>query len=308
MLFSILQSIRTRAESLFGSELGTPYVPADTLNKHAINWLDTADDSVFLWVHYMDVHHPYVPHEGTESEGIDRSRAIQVREKMISESSSLTDSEAADLRRLYKGEIEFVDRCLRNLLQAIERNCGMEDTVVGFLADHGEAFGEHDYWGHPDELHDELVRIPFALDIPGEEGKEVSTPVSTVDLMPTLMDLHDWEIPDRCVGDSVLDYANMETPKDRRVFSQASGTKAMVADHRYKLLRYLNADEDYLFDRKEDPSEQQDISERDSSVYDELAQVLKDRLDQIEATQNVEVSDVEMTDEVEEQLKDLGYK
>ncbi|WP_256301967.1 sulfatase [Haloarchaeobius salinus] len=307
-LFSILQSVRTRVEGAFGSELGTPYVPADNLNEQAINWLDDTDGPVFLWVHYMDVHHPYVPHEGTDSEGIDRDRAIKVREKMISQSSSLSDSEAAELRRLYRGEIEFVDQCLADLLEAVERNCGMEETVVGFLADHGEAFGEHDYWGHPDELHDELVRIPFALDIPTKDGDRISTPVSTVDLLPTLMDVHDWEIPDRCVGESVLDYAERNKPKERLVFSQASGTKAMVADHRYKLLRYLDADEDILFDRQTDPSEHRDVSETESTVHNELSGVIEDRLAQIEASQGVEVAEVEMTDEVEQRLEDLGYK
>lgn len=306
--FSVLQSVRTRAERLFGSELGTPYVPADVLNKQAIQWLNNADEPVFMWVHYMDVHHPYVPHKETESEGIDRDRAIELREKMITQSDSLTATEAAELRSLYRGEIEFVDRCLRDLLDAIDRNCQTEETAIAFLADHGEAFGEHDYWGHPDELHDELIQIPFSLDIPGHDGERVSTPVSTVDLFPTLMDLQEWDIPDRCVGESVLNYADDSEPEDRRVFAQASGTKVMVADRRYKLLRYLESDEESLFDREEDPTEEQDLSKEDGTVRDDLATVLEDRLEEIEASQNVEVGDVEMTDDVERRLEQLGYK
>lgn len=307
--FSTLQWFRTRAEGLIGSELGTPYVPGDTLNEQAIGWLDDADSPVFLWVHYMDVHHPYIPHDDTASGGIERSRAVELREKMITQSETLTGTEAEQLRRLYRGEIQFVDRCIGELMDAVERNLEPSDTTTVFIADHGEAFGEHDYWGHPDELHDELLRIPFVVDIPDVGGERISTPVSTVDIFPTVMDINDYPIPERCVGDSVIPFVEGERDdEDRYVFAQASGTKAMVCDDRYKLIRYFESGDEELFDRKRDPAETVDRSDEEPSTHAELVGALDEQLEHIEASQDITVEEVEMSEDVERRLEQLGYK
>jgi arylsulfatase A-like enzyme len=309
IVFSALQWFRTRAEGLVGSELGTPYVPGDRLNERAIQWLSGTDEPVFLWVHYMDVHHPYVPHEGTPSEGITRSRAIELREKMITQSKTLTDREAEELKRVYCGEVEFVDQCVQDLLDAVDRNCGSEETVIGFLADHGEAFGEHNYWGHPDELHDELIQIPFIIDIPGRSGERSVTPVSTVDLFPTLMTLIDREIPDPCVGESVLNYSGYDADRrERHVFAQASGTKAMVCNRRYKLIRYFEAEKEELFERVKNPGGMERPLADEEGVRAELSTELDEHLKEIEQGQGAAVKDIEMTDDVKRQLEQLGYK
>jgi arylsulfatase A-like enzyme len=60
-----------------------------------------------------------------------------------------------------------------------------------FTADHGEELGEHGYVGHGRHLYENIIHVPLIFRLPGKvsAGKVVHTPVSLVDLAPTILDL-----------------------------------------------------------------------------------------------------------------------
>lgn len=77
--------------------------------------------------------------------------------------------------------------------------------VVVLLSDHGESWGErlpaherlHDVFDlHGNHLHDEVIRVPWILHAPGLVSPvEVAGLARTVDLLPTLAELLDLELP-----------------------------------------------------------------------------------------------------------------
>jgi arylsulfatase A-like enzyme len=102
----------------------------------------------------------------------------------------LSREELRFVHRLYLGEVESVDERVGYVLDALEASGLAGSTVVVFTADHGEAFGEHGDYLHGASLYDELVHVPLILAGPGvARGRRVETPVSQVDLVPTLVDL-----------------------------------------------------------------------------------------------------------------------
>jgi arylsulfatase A-like enzyme len=91
----------------------------------------------------------------------------------------------------YDSEIRYVDHHIGELLKTIDDLQLRENTLVVLTSDHGESLGEHDYVGHGRHLFENIVRVPLIFRLPGKipPGKVVDTPVSLIDLAPTVIDL-----------------------------------------------------------------------------------------------------------------------
>lgn len=92
-------------------------------------------------------------------------------------------------RDLYDGEIRHSDHELERLLARLDTPERRDDTLVVFVSDHGEAFGEHDYVGHGSVLFDVNLRVLLMIRAPGIEARRVADVVRTVDVMPTVLEL-----------------------------------------------------------------------------------------------------------------------
>jgi glucan phosphoethanolaminetransferase (alkaline phosphatase superfamily) len=99
----------------------------------------------------------------------------------------------------YDASIHYLDRNLGAALDALRRSGRLDETLVVFLSDHGEAFGEHGYMGHIRTYYDEEARVPLWLRLPRKllaDGRTLAAlrsnaaaPVSNADLIPTLLAL-----------------------------------------------------------------------------------------------------------------------
>ena len=99
-----------------------------------------------------------------------------------------TDYDAQRFRELYFGEISHLDAAFGRLLAAMDRLGLRDNTLVVFTSDHGEMAGAQGRFGKG-VMYEEALRIPLIARAPGQAGSlRVDAPVSTVDLMPTLLD------------------------------------------------------------------------------------------------------------------------
>jgi len=151
----------------------------------------------FLWLHYFDPHAPYLVHEG-------------ISEPFGTET---------DLDR-YDGEIAFTDQHLGRLFEAFERLGFAENTILVVVADHGEEFGEHGVQGHGYDLHEEVVRIPLVVRVPGVAPRRVDDVVPTVDVMPTLLELCGARARRELEGESLLPLLAGRSDQAREALSE----------------------------------------------------------------------------------------
>ncbi len=116
-----------------------------------------------------------------------RNRPEKGRRKIREVGPDLSPAELELVRDLYLREVESVDERVGAILSALERSGRLDDTLVLFTSDHGEALGEHGNFLHGVSLQEELVRIPILLAGPGvPPGTRVRTPVAHRDVVPTL--------------------------------------------------------------------------------------------------------------------------
>lgn len=227
----------------------------------------------FLWVHFMDPHTPYdPPDEFSPKDGLFSYYPIRATLKMTHEFDHIRD--------LYRGEIQHVDAAVGRILDELDRQGLAENTYVVFFSDHGEEFWDHDGSGHGHTLYQELVRVPLLLAGPDIPVVRVDTPVSSIDIIPTLADAADVPPSAQWRGKSLLP---LFTPGEigyepSPVFIQATGfwgnppepLQAVVVGN-YKLIRGLRTGERYLYDLDSDPGEKHNLSSALPEISDRLA-------------------------------------
>jgi arylsulfatase A-like enzyme/Tfp pilus assembly protein PilF len=138
--------------------------PGREVVDRALAWLAREDPRpFFLWVHLYDAHAPYRPPPQWA---------------------------ARHPGRPYDGEISEVDEQVGRILEQLGRRGLGDRTVVAVAGDHGEGLGEHGELTHGLLLYEPTLHVPLLLRAPGRlRPRVVATPVSLVDLAPTLAGL-----------------------------------------------------------------------------------------------------------------------
>ncbi len=306
LLYSILERSFAASEEKIGFNPGTPFVPADELTDRAIDRCrEMTDDPRFLWVHYMDVHHPYMPPEEHQlafrDELISERRAVKLRRKMLESPDEISDQELQDLLDLYDGEIRFFDAEVERLLGEIETEWDSEPLVV-FTSDHGDEFLDHGQFSHYKTLYDELLHVPMFV----RDGKSTGTYddiVELIDIPPTILEYANVPIPDSYEGASLRTIIDGGTKEKTHTICDSEDTYA-YRDNRWKYIERPNDVE--LYDIQEDPGEQANFSQDHPDVVDELSEII-DAYRQKAATTAEELESVAIDGEVQDRLEQLGY-
>jgi hypothetical protein len=162
------------------------------------------------------------------------------------------------VRRLYRGELQVVDRALGSLREQLEEVERFEDAIVVLVGVHGEEFFEHGGAGHDRTLYEESIRVPLVIHAPAAlEPGRVTTPVDLLDLAPTLADLVGASSPDIWQGESLLPLGDDPQPPPRLVVAYlGDGSRAAIVGH-HKLVMSAGGSERF-FDLATDPGEQID--------------------------------------------------
>lgn len=314
ILFQVLSNMVQTAERQVGVSFGLAYVPASELTEMAIEWIREREDSGnFLWIHYMDVHHPYVPpaehQQPFREEPISRQRAIKLRRKLIEDPETVTDTELSDLSDLYDAEIRYTDSQIDRLLSAIDNNWNRSETLVAVTADHGEEFYDHGGVSHSATFYDEVLHVPLVIDGPEIEG-QYDELVGLLDIAPTLIDYADLEIPDNYRGHSLQTLLDDGTWNRTEIIGDwkdldTGEVRLAVRTHDWKYIERDTGSE--LYNLGSDPNEQANIIDENPEIVTEFRSLLDKHRNAVDATAK-DIGTVEMEESVKERLRELGYK
>lgn len=264
-------------------------ISSPAVTQLAASWLAARDDQpFFLLAHYFDPHMLYLHHpEFDLTTGYDGplTAGMGVWE-MRDARPTMSADDIAFLRDLHREEVAFTDAALGRLLAALEATGRADDTIVIVVADHGEEIMERGWIGHARTLYDELIHVPLVMRVPhGPRGLVVDTPVSLVDLAPTLAEFAGTTFADGAVdGRSLVPLlrgGEAGALADRNLFAEVSFTlgpddgrrhtekvafkTALLAGPR-ALIHDLMRDSWELYRRDEDPLEKRDLVTSDPAT------------------------------------------
>lgn len=271
-----------------------PYITGPALARRALRWFDSTDPGrpFFAWLHFMDAHGPYQPAAADlaaawpeERGGSPRGQTALWRRAGRWAPESITEEEQARLGHLYDGAVHGVDRAIGGLVRALDRRGLLDGTVIVVTSDHGEAFGEHGLYDHPNQLFGELLDVPCVLLHPGgDRGRTYDSIVSSLDIAPTLLDAAGLPPVADCQGRSLLQQMAGTASPVAVAISEVIGERADAglrklsarsSTHAYEVaLRGNLIERERLSDLVEDTGEQFNLVESERGRANELSAVL----------------------------------
>ena len=112
----------------------------------------------------------------------------------------LTDEQTMRAREGYYACVDFVDDCIGELLDGLEKTGVLENTIVIYTSDHGEMLGNYGCWGKC-LYYEWSLGVPLLISGPSVvTGRIVEHPISLMDLYPTTCGLAGLPIPDDLDG------------------------------------------------------------------------------------------------------------
>ena len=247
------------------------------VGDQAAQWIgEKGQESFALWVSFPGPHDPYDPPSemagryydapipppiGSPDELAHKPRAQRdrgrgsLRNSMYRiDVSQATPEHYRRWRAHYYANITLIDEGIGKIIDALESAGVLDETLIVFTSDHGDALGDHGlpYKGF---FYDPMVHVPLLIRGPGvPTGGRCSSLVSTQDLVPLFYHACGVEPPRTLEGEDVSRLlANPEDTIREVAFSEIGGrTMAVTAQHKY--VHYVDGSAE-LYDLSEDPHE-----------------------------------------------------
>jgi arylsulfatase A-like enzyme len=104
--------------------------------------------------------------------------------------AGITDADVVSLVEQYDASLRYALDRVADLLGLLAQSDRLDDALVVITANHGEELFDHRGFGHGRTLHEEVLRVPLYLKLPGATAAAtVEVPVSTLDVVPTVLDV-----------------------------------------------------------------------------------------------------------------------
>jgi arylsulfatase len=293
-------------------------VSCEELNARAIPWLRThADEQFFLFIHYWDPHWPLTPppkyrdlfYQGNpvdpNNHALDpwwkHPLGAMARDTWLRRPEGVV-TDPAYVEALYDQEVRHLDDSIGQLMDALDELQIADNTLVVFLADHGESLTEHGIFVDHHGLYDCVIRIPLIVRWPGHipAGRRLPQLLQHQDVAPMLLEAADIAVPDEMDGRSFLPLLTGEASEGGgydRIFScECTWQKKWslrTKTHKFILARepdsYGNPDRE-LYDLVADPGETHNLAQAEPALAARLERDLEDwiasRLDELEKTED----------------------
>lgn len=281
-------------------------------------------DPYALWLSFPDPHYPYeVPRAY-----YDRAKAQTInlpppgpvpgpdlpdRNRVLNNLLRWPDESLDDLREAvtcYLANVLFIDDAINRLLDTLEETGKLANTILVFCSDHGDYAGEFQTMTKGGTFYDCMVRVPMILSAPDQvpAGQVEHSPVSLLDIIPTIFALQGIELPHAVDGQKMVpvkgakaqtygyslygaggpdfmlsDHEKMPVKRGRSAFlstgqqREMAGKRAMVRSPEWKFVHDSMGDLDELYSLVDDPFEHHNLAGK--TKYAEIETQLADALE-----------------------------
>ncbi|MDG2167170.1 MAG: sulfatase-like hydrolase/transferase [Opitutales bacterium] len=279
----------------------------------AIDRAKEEDKPFFLWSSFQDPHNPYVTPEPWASmyEGSAMQDPIETPELDqlpdfyqslaagdyygddpelqhkawgdVKVRPELSATDIRSLRAVYFGMVSLMDHHIGRILDRLEADGTIDDTLIVFASDHGDYLGDHGLWGKGLPTYESAQRVPFIVAHPqvSDPGKKSQALQSLVDIGTTCLDAAGLDPLEKGQGvsqsrswidptEKVRDHCLLEFRPAQGPFKQQS-----FIESQFKLVVYETRDYGELYDLDADPSQSKNLY--DDPEYEKVRQDLEEK-------------------------------
>jgi arylsulfatase A-like enzyme len=346
-LFGSGKNYARKVNRAYEKRVAKPWNSGDKGGKRTLalfrRWLSVAGFEprpLFAFVHLLEPHTPYLlPRSESPaflSKGrIDEAEEIARRYKFpydfLEGKVEIAKDEFELLAILYDELLRYADGIVRDILSSLSVQNLLDNTLVIVTSDHGECFGEHGWYQHSSpSLYEPAIRIPLIIRFPDAfpPGERVLTPVSIVDLFPTIAGLLGHTpafLQEQFQGHSLVP-ESLAAHKDRFVIAESFGhyvdriqelnpgadftkydySMRALWWRQWKLIR-RSSEFHELYSLRDDPYEMTNLWSEESDLARTLSKKMEDWLASFDPHIRNGESRVETQEDVKERLRALGY-
>lgn len=112
------------------------------------------------------------------------------------DNTGVSEAQVREMIAATYGMISHIDTEIGRILSALAKHGMEEDTIIMFVSDHGDMMGDHGLLWKSFYTFQGCIRLPLIVASPvGAGGQTCESLVSQIDLMPTVLDLCDVDLP-----------------------------------------------------------------------------------------------------------------
>jgi len=267
----------------------------------AVDWMKAnRDKPFFMFLHGYDVHGQYNLPESKRSSitytgAMDGSieEQARLREQGLANITKpgapahlhgiLNDTDSAYLEKVYNLKVKAADERLGQFISQLKTMGLYDNSVIVVFSDHGDEFMDHGGLDHGATLYQEQLHVISMIRFPGYGRRhDIRAPVRTLDLFPTVFDALGIQGPARVDGQSLVPLLRGE-PLELDVFAETDYRlfvhQRMLREGNHKLILDLLDGKREMFNLKNDPTEQKEISSSEPRRTYEMEQKLRRWMD-----------------------------
>lgn len=292
---------------------------AEEVNGKVIPWLkqNATQENYYLHINYWDTHRTYKmdkswsdrfkdypvtqtwPDEEAISAHQDISGPFTAHGQFVDDKSKVSlmpgaINNRADFEKMvtaYDSSIAYVDHHIKQVLDELEEQGVLHDTVIIISADHGDSFGEHGIYSDHVNVDECIHRIPLIIRWPEKTQQNTSSQafMYNVDYAPTICDILDMPIPEEWDGKSYKANVEGENGEDREFLVWDSGlytvqravrTKTHLYIRTYDRWQYANWKDEELYDMINDPYETKNLAPDCTGIVEDCRKIMDDWVSQ----------------------------
>jgi len=251
----------------------------------------------FAWVHYMDIHLPYLPYDCyfkertlTYSELVSKELSGFLSKKYRSRGNFVKFSKKyiENTIDFYDQGIKYLDEQIGDLMDFLKRENVYQNSVIIFTSDHGDEFLEHHGGGHTSNLYNENLKVPLLIKIPEENERKINKKVSLIDLSSTICGLVGISLNPAFKGKNLFD-SKKNIIFHQTAINQKEGWNASLTEiekienckiacqsinWKY-ILNHSNKKEE-LYNLIQDPKEQNNLAETETEILSQMRKKVKE--------------------------------
>jgi len=287
------------------------------IEDNATKWLDNNyKENFFLFVHTYEVHCPYNPPKRYADKYTSWYKGdINPIGKCGDNYYNVQPMSQDDYRfvqGLYSGSVNYVDEFIGRLIQKLKQLKIYDQTMIVFMADHGESLGERTYVGHNLPYQVQL-HIPLIMHIPGYESDRIDQNAIAIDVMPTIFDVLGFAKAYPFQGRSLIPVINGSTKieKERVLISEQKDRIRVRKGSWACIFSRIGDPREELYNVDKDPEETNNLA---SSKQDKVRELVRYYSKMLDASKPMSARFVlddqsrpELDEATREQLKALGY-
>jgi len=314
-------------------DIGKKFLTDYVLTSQIINRLETQyrNRPFFFYIHYKGCHVPYsipLKYKYRYKHLYDKSKE---KPALVSISSSygeamyngygqiphavaeknITDPDYYILQ--YDGAVSYIDSQIGRLMGSLEKMGLDKNTLIILTADHGEGFGEHNFYFTHVGGYEENIKVPLIIRCPGlfPRGEVFSGQVNSIDIAPTVLGATGLKKPFYMQGGNLLEIIKSQEPYHVKPTFSSYGYKSLgkclvLRTPAWKLIYNIKQYTWELYNLENDPGEQHNLVFRRLDKFIELKDLMENFKKNAVSSTSIKQRRP-LTEEDKELLRSLGY-